>query len=594
MTSTEPPASDARENGPGADAEANSEELRSSRRSFLKATGFAAAGFAAGGIAGGAAGAVIGVAAGRNEDEQGALDPRYEPGFDHVVVLMYENRSFDNLLGWLYTPDTLPDGQEFDGLAMGSHSNTAPDGTVIEAHVYSGATDTIMSHPNPDPGEVYPHVNTQLFGTVDPPENADLYVGHAAQHPFNAPKAGQVADNSGFVLDYEINFRRLRGKAPTAKQLRVSMGSFSPEMLPVMSTLAKNFAVYDSWFCAVPSQTFCNRSFFHASTSHGFVSNKEGGGYDKWLDAEAVPTIFNRLEEAGLSWRVYYDAAQLVSFTGVLHAPSLEKYWKTNFRTMEQYHDDAKNGNLPAYAFIEPRMTFNHNDMHPPVGKLRESDVDGELVFNGALSDVRAGDALLHYVYSAIKESGSQKGSNANNTLLLVTFDEHGGIYDHVTPPATTPPHPKAEPGEMGFTFDRLGCRVPAIAISAYTKAGTVINDEMHHAALVRTLSRLHGLKPLTARDAGANDLFNVVNLTKPRPASDWPDTHPHYTPPNPESEPKPKEGYRDRPLSSPASGLLGLLVARYGKPGDEVPDTYGEAFDTLMAHGKGLFGTTD
>jgi phospholipase C len=567
-----------------------------SRRSFLKGAGIAAAGFAVGGVTGGVAGAALGASSVRDDPEIAApLDPRHEPGFDHVVVLMFENRSFDNLLGWLYTPETVPTGQKFNGLAMGNYQNVAPDGTVVDAHVYTGSTDSIMSAPNPDPGEEYPHVNTQLFDVVDPASNADLAAGSWSA-PYNAPAAGQIPKNSGFVRDYDINFRRLnKGKAPTQEQLAVAMGGFSPQMLPVMSTLARNFTVFDSWFCAVPSQTFCNRSFFHASTSHGFVTNRGGGGYNKWLDADAAPTIFNRLQDAGLSWRVYYDEAQLISFTGFLHAPVLEKYWKTNFRTMEQYYLDVKNGTLPAYAFIEPRMTFNHNDMHPPIGRvLEESDVDGVDIFNGALSDVRAGEALLHDVYSSIRTSASVKGSNANNTLFLVTFDEHGGTFDHVRPPRAVPPTDDAGPGEMGFTFDRLGLRVPAIAISAYTKAGTVINDEMHHASLTRTLSRLHGLAPLTDRDAGANDLFSLVNLTKPRPASDWPDTHPQYTPPNPEAVPKPHEKDRDRPLSSPATGLLGLLVARYGVPGEKIPETYGEAFDALTEHGQGLFGTLD
>lgn len=78
------------------------------------------------------------------------------------------------------------------------------------------------------------------------------------------------------------------------------------------------------------------------------------------------------------------------------------------------------------------------------------------------------------------------------------------------------------------------------------------------------------------------------------RPAPGEGGTQPQYTPPNPEAVPKPQEAYRDHPLSSPATGLLGLLIARYGKPGEAIPETYGEAFDSLTAHGTGLFGTTD
>ncbi|WP_235201248.1 alkaline phosphatase family protein [Microbacterium sp. CH12i] len=490
-----------------------------------------------GAAAGGAAGAAIGATAGyrsgfaAGDDEFDTLQPRSKPGFDHIVVVMGENRSFDNLLGHLYTPDTLPEGQTFDGIAFGDYSNVAPDGTVIPAHVYDGPTDHVMGLPNPDPGEEFPHVNTQLFEAVSPAGNEHLWVEHMTA-PYNAPAPGVTPTNGGFVQDYFINYRRLKkGEAPATDQLEHIMGGFSPQMLPVLSTLAQEFAVFDHWFSAVPSQTFCNRSFFHASTSHGFVTNKHDGGYEKWIDAPEAPTIFNRLEEAGLSWKVYYDEIQLVSYTGFLHAPVLEKYWKTDhFATMDQFFKDVKNGDLPAYAFIEPRMTFNHNDFHPPFGVLREDAVDGVDVIDSALSDVRAGEALIHSIYSAIKDSHSSEGSNAINTMLLITFDEHGGTYDHSAPPAAVPPH-KGEKGEMGFAFDRLGCRVPAIAVSAYTRRGTVINDEMHHGSVIKTLCELHGLKPLTHRDAGANDLSSIVNLEQPRHPDDWPEITPQWVP---------------------------------------------------------------
>src|SRR5262249_26501868 len=157
-------------------------------------------------------------------------------------------------------------------------------------------------------------------------------------------------------------------------------------------------------------------------------------------------------------------------------------------------------GRLPAYSFIEPRMFFDHNDMHPPIASFEFSEADGETVAVGARSDVRAGEQLLHEVYTAIRNSAAPDGSNAMNTLLLVTFDEHGGTYAHVPRPPAQPLNPIAAP-EMGFGFDRLGVRVPAIAISAYTRAGTVIHDQMHHAAAIATLSRKHGLAPLTTRD---------------------------------------------------------------------------------------------
>jgi phospholipase C len=565
-----------------------------SRRDFLKIGGAAAAGAVVGGGIGAAVGAAIGHSAGFAEgaDYFVPLTARQQAGFDHLVVLMGENRSFDNLLGYLYSADDLPDGETYEGLAFGDYSNTSPDGSVVTAHVYEGSTDDIMGRPNPDPGEEFPHVNTQIFDTVDPVTNAELFV-EAMNAPYNAPSRDVDATMSGFVRDYWINFMRLRkGTPPTAEEAQQIMGSFSSPMLPVLSTLAKNFAVYDNWYCAVPSQTFCNRSFFHASTSHGFVTNKAGGGYEKWLDAPESPTIFNRLEEAGISWRIYYDELQLVSFTGVLHAPVLEQYWRTDhFATMSDFYEDVKLGTLPAYSFIEPRMTYNHNDFHPPFGKLKDEVVEGRPVIDSAVSDVRAGEALVHEIYEAIKRSSRPDGSNAMNTMFLITFDEHGGTYDHVPPPPATPPHPDSE-GEMGFRFDRLGCRVPAIAVSAYTRAGTIVHDEMHHAAVIATLTRLHGLEPLTRRDLGANNLFNAVNLDEPRQPISWPSTTPQYIPPNPQTEaPHPAHAHKDKPLSPPARGLLGLLLAKYGAPDAEEPETYADAYELLHRYGVGLFG---
>jgi phospholipase C len=568
------------------------------RREFLKFGGVAGAAAVVAGGAAGAAGAAAGHSAGVTEGAAGIAalppppTPRAKPGFDHLVVVMGENRSFDNVLGWLYDADTLPDGASFDGLAFGDYANTAPDGETVPAHVYAGATDAIMSRPDPDPGEEYPHVNTQLFGTIDPAGNATAAIDEMAA-PFNAPPAGTAPSMDGFVTDY-ANHVEHHLRAPGDRDIHQIMGSFSPEMVPVLSTLARGFAVYDAWNCAVPSQTFCNRSFFHAATSHGFVTNHGGKeGYRKWLDAKAAPTIFNRLEDAGLDWRIYFDDLQLISMTGFIHAPALEEYWATDhFAPMSQLWSDVADGKLPPYAFVEPRMIYDHNDFHPPVGPLRESEVEGREVTDSAVSDVRAGELLLHRIYSAIRASATEGGSNAVNTMLLITFDEHGGTYDHAPPPAGTPPHADAKAGEMGFAFDRLGCRVPAIAISAYTAQGGIIHDAMHHGSVIATLCKLHGLEPLTDRDDGAPDLLNALTLDEPRHPLSWPETTPQYTPPNPEAEtPHPGDAHRTAPLSPPARGLLGMLIAKYGDGSEPDPQTYGEAYELLQKYGTGLFG---
>ncbi|MGV8865160.1 MAG: alkaline phosphatase family protein [Pseudomonas sp.] len=528
--------------------------------------------------------------------EEEESDP--SKAFDHVVVVMFENRSFDNILGWLYASDAVPAGATFDGLHQGSYSNPVP-GTAetIPAHVYSGATDVVMSSPIPDPGEAYPHVNTQIFGRVDPESNRDLH-RNGLKSPFNAPHTDDKPTMSGFVEDYIINYEHLAlGKrTPSRKELSVAMGGFSPEMLPVFSALARDFAVFDHWFGAVPSQTYCNRSFFHASTSNGFVTNRSGGGYGKWFDENRsyAPTIFNRLSDEGLDWRVYYDEAQLVTITGMLHATATQKYWKTNFRTMKQFYLDAANGDLPAYSFIEPRMVFNHNDMHPPYGDLRVGNNDGATVSNAAVSDVRAGEKLLHDIYTAVRTSATRTKSNALNTSMLVTFDEHGGTYDHVPPPAVAPPG-TGEVGEMGFAFDRLGPRVPAILVSAYTAKNTIVNETRHHGALIATLTRQHGLSPLTHRDDDAADMFEAINLTAARPPSQWPITHPAYVPADSDGELDPlAPENKAKKLSNPAKGLVGMLMSKFGDPTAAVPDTYEGAYDAFNELGQGLFGTLD
>jgi phospholipase C len=555
------------------------------------------------GAIGAVAGAGIGVAATAAALNTGtpmpvpgpSLTPRPEgSGFDHLVVVMFENRSFDNLLGYLYEgPDgvAIPAGQSFEGLQRG-YSNVAPDGTVVDAHPYDGTTDQIMRSPDPDPGEEYPFVNTQLFGGFDPAAN-DHHDLDRLEKPFNAPAAGEQASMSGFVADYVAKYRHEHKREPSPTEFQQIMGAFLPGMMPVLSTLARSFAIYDHWHCAVPSQTFPNRSFFHASSSHGFVTNGANGGYGKWLDPDRnkATTIFNRLQDAGVGWAVYYDDRQLISLTGLLHAPQLEPYWKTNFHTMSTFYEQAANGTLPAYAFIEPRLLYDHNDMHPPVGAATEVDIDGSVITGPGISDVRAGDALLHELYTAIRTSASAVGSNALNTALLVTFDEHGGTFDHVPPPAATPPHPQDDT-EMGFGFDRLGVRVPALLISAYTPQGAVINDEMHHAAVIATLTERWGLDPLNARDDGAATLGNGFTLDAPRHPSTWPTTFPLYVPKNPESDDPIHEGQHEHPLSPPGVGLMSMLIAKYGEPGEAVPKTYEDAWAAVRKHGEGLFGT--
>src|SRR5262245_22490589 len=126
--------------------------------------------------------------------------------------------------------------------------------------------------------------------------------------------------------------------------------------------------------------------------------------------------------------------------------------------------------------------------MHPPTHALGHT-------FH---SSVLAGELLIHQVYDAIRRSASRQGNNCQNTLLVITFDEHGGCYDHVAPPVAVPPDPHRPVGQMGFRFDRLGVRVPTILVSAYIEPGTVLNTPLEHTSIIKTLSEKWALGHLT------------------------------------------------------------------------------------------------
>ncbi len=414
---------------------------------------------------------------------------------EHIVLLMLENRSFDNMLGFLGTSDV--SGQKVNGVAGKPLNNPIPEYTQTP----NGPTsipvgiETLMTNPNPDPGEEYAHVNTQLFGEVIPEQNRYKPFDNP---PFNLPtrKSYTNAPMNGFVTDYINNFNAERGYMPKYEEYKVIMNCHAEESLPVLSTLAKEFAVFDAWFASVPSQTLPNRSFVHTGTSHGYVLNQP---VYRWL-LHDEPTIFNRIQDKNdlrVTWKIYYDKLDIVSSTGLLHR-ALWKYRATHFFPMDDFEKNAADGNLPSYSFIEPRFFIDHNDQHPPIGDILET------------SSALAGELLIHRVYKAIRN-----GKNWEKTLLIITCDEHGGCYDHVSPPAAVPPD--ASEGEQGFKFDRLGVRVPTVMISPYIEKGTVISDMHDHTSILKTVCERWNLEPLTERDKHANTFEKVLNRTTPR-----------------------------------------------------------------------------
>ena len=449
--------------------------------------------------------------------------PDRSNALDHIVVLMFENRSFDNLLGRLYQPGEV---RSFTGVTGSVLTNPVPDWadaggrSVMDYGIAVG-----MNTPSPDPGEEYQHVNTQLFGIIDPPDNRDLLADRMVP-PYNAPPSSRLPPPmTGFVADYISAFAAELGRRPSYDEFAQIMTGYTPEQMPVTSALARGFATFDHWFCEVPSQTFANRSFVHAATSSGFVNNLSPA--ESFPVHNTAETIFERLDRAGLTWKVYCDPPSHLSLTGIIHARRLWPHFATRFVTTDVFLQDAADGTLPTYSFIEPDLLYGHNDMHPAFDALfPDAPIDPP-------SSLLGGEDLLARIYDAIRSATAERGSNAWNTLLIITFDEHGGTYDHVPPPLVAPPVPGAPPGQLGFGFDRSGVRVPAIAISPWIPERTVVTSQYRHTSVISTLrSRWRLGDPLTARDTVAPDISPILSLEDPRDPHDWPEVMPRPVPP--------------------------------------------------------------
>ncbi len=432
--------------------------------------------------------------------------------FEHVVVLMLENRSFDNLLGYLYQ-NGVPDGKHFEGVVGNNLTNPDENGSPVPV-----STGTDFHQPYPDPGEEFDHVTAQLF---------------AGAPPSGSPKM------QGFVKDYFNTLKALpEWTGSAADQSQAIMQCFAPSSIPVLSGLAQQFGVFDHWFCAVPSQTWCNRAFWHAATSWGWVNNPPVDGDDpwnlaNWAESSKGTTLFDLLEtKFGTgSWHVYEDLA--VPFTKLIHWGDLkDKVEEDYFRYFEggrpfftNFFHDCASGDLPKYSFIEPHFinffedVLWHDDMHP-------SSFDSTLYSDGGPGSVLLGDRVVWKVYQAIRNSHRVSGNNRQNTLLIITVDEHGGCYDHIPPPAATPPDAtgfNTGIGEEGFDFKRLGVRVPMVMVSAHIAKNTIVNSAMHHCSFLKTMQQKWGLTSLGPRQDSAPPFTEVFTSTQ-RARDTWPD----------------------------------------------------------------------
>jgi phospholipase C len=378
-----------------------------------------------------------------------------DPTIDHVVVLMLENRSFDHMLGFLY-----PAADGFAGVSgrENDYYNLADplDPTSPRYTVNSNALSKDLDR---DSGHNFGDVHEQLFGV-----------------PLGAAGVAMPPTNGGFVANYA---RRNAGAGARI------MNCFNPTTLPVLSRLAEEFAVCDHWYSSTPGPTWPNRLFAYTGSSDGRVDN----AYRLYDDA----TVFNQLQDGGKTWAFYMDG----HVTQAMALKSLWSWKRWAFRRLDTFKTLAASGDLPNYAFLEPRFFRADGfkaptDQHPP-------------------HDVHRGEQLIADVYKAVR-----RGPAWERTLLIITYDEHGGTYDHVHPPRAVPPGPLSE--NPPFAFDRYGARVPAVVVSPFIERNTVVNTVFDHTSLIATVRHVFGIAgSLTPRDAAAVPASSCLNRTTPR-----------------------------------------------------------------------------
>ncbi len=336
----------------------------------------------------------------------------------HIVVLMMENRSFDHMLGGLKAKNP-----KINGLT-GNESNPDTKGVVVK--VQPGAK--FEGQLKNDPDHHFPGTDLQIFG--------------------GAQGDNRVANMQGFVKSYFTQTNDV-GRS------HAIMNYFPPDKLPVLSNLATEFALFNGWFSSIPGPTLCNRAFAHYGTSFGQV------GMDIFYILDKVPSVYERMIAAGRTSKLYYYDQT----SSTMEVVNILKSQPQIFGTFSQFLADCKLGALPDYSFVEPCYSD-----HPGAdgGEILASDQHPD-------HDVREGERLIATVYDAIRTNKELWES----TALLIVYDEHGGIYDHVVPPNCTPGGYTAKAADTGtgvpFTFDRLGIRVPAILVSPWIPKGTIV-----------------------------------------------------------------------------------------------------------------------
>jgi phospholipase C len=382
---------------------------------------------------------------------------------ENIVVVMLENRSFDQMLGTLRASSP-----QFEGLKLdGSMYNTW---NGVNYPVTNTSSGNPFTTPTPDPGESFPDMNLQIFSATDPAPGEKATMGGFVSDWMAGVKDQyrDIPTGAGCFWLPMIRWPKLPRVAPNGPAPGDIMFYFTPSQLPVTSVLANSFGISDAWFGSCPTQTYPNRFFLNCATSGGYV---EDVTYPCHLEAlPDLDNIFQLLDgkadyDPG-NWKVYFHDFPIAGLIDYVAKSFFSRsHMVCNFDTSDRgsdtrgptFAEDIQNQTLPRYSFIEPRYDVSKsglqpNDNHPPY-------------------DVRYGEILVGTVYNQLRSSEYYWP----RTLLIITYDEHGGCYDHVIPPTAVAPGGAQLRDPSTFGFNRYGPRVPAILVSPYIPAGSIV-----------------------------------------------------------------------------------------------------------------------
>jgi phospholipase C len=396
--------------------------------------------------------------------------PNNQMPFDHLIVVMMENHSFDNLLGALSA--TRP---EVDGLT---------------------------------------------FNTSGQAQNSNPGVNHmpAKVHSFPVPNTAQAKNvtQSWKATHEQIDGGAMDGFVRSSGAIE-PMGYYTPEVLPFAYSLAETFALANRWFCSVPGPTYPNRRFLLAGTAFGGTTTGVSTLFDR---PPPHGTIFDVMSSHHINWCDYFTD---VPMTAVI--PSIVAKHADHHAHIDKFFHDCQAGTLPAVSFVDPGVgavssiastlaslpspvkailgVLGANFSDPTPGETEE---DPQNMFFG--------EAWAHRVIEAVTQS-----PRWNRTLLIYIYDEHGGYYDHVAPPRVIPPDnipPSLSPGDPPGSYDMYGPRVPAIVVSPCSKPGGVTNRIYDHTSVLATIEHKWNLPALTVRDANAQTIMDFLDPGNP------------------------------------------------------------------------------